>query len=148
MDRRLKRPDAGFTLIELMIVVALLAILTTSVSLSASRPRAGVESDVTRFQAVHDRLRAQAILSRQTLGLQLSDTGYQTLRWDGSGWKMTGAEHDWRQEVAVLRPFGQLAPLQFGASGQVTPVEVRFSNSDSSFLCTSNGWAKLSCVAG
>jgi len=148
MDRRIKQPDAGFTLIELMIVVALLAILTTSVSLSASRPRAGVESDVTRFQAVHERLRDQAILSRQTLGLKLSETGYQTLRWTGSGWIVTGADHDWRQSVAILRPFNLQAPLQFGASGQVTAVQVKFSGSGQDFLCSSTGWTKLSCNAG
>jgi len=148
MDRRINVSESGFTLIELMIVVAVLAILTVSVSLSVTRPRAGIESDVTRFQAVHERLRSQAILSRQIQGLRLTNDGYQALRWDGADWQDSGGQVSWRQNVAVQIPFDLTAPVQFGPSGQVTAVQVRFEGNGRALICASDGWAKLSCDAG
>ncbi len=148
MDAALKRRRgaAGFTLIELMIVVAVLALLTTTVSLSVSRPRAQGGTDWARFEAVHDRLRQEAVLSRQVLGLEVTTDGYRRLiRRDGD-WQAVGEEIGWRGSAALLAPFD--GPVVFGPSGQSTPVRLRFEGGDGARLCTGNGWVEVTCGAG
>jgi general secretion pathway protein H len=149
MDRRVSRDGtAGFTLIELMIVVTVLAILTTSITLSASRPRDGSASDLGRFQATYGRLQDQAVLSRQLLGLSVTEDGYQRLRWAGGEWQTLGDRVAWRDEVVLIEPVSRLAPLEFAPSGQVTLMRVRFRAGEVVRLCQSDGWGPVSCVAG
>ena len=154
MDRGLRQPtqippdQAGFTLIELMIVVAVLAILSVTVSLSASRPQSAMASDAARFEALHDRLRSEAILSRQILGLAVDAEGYQRLRWQGGDWQRVGEKGRWRGPVTVLLPFDRRAPLEFTPGGQVTPLRLRFETAAGVRLCETGGWAAVTCRAG
>ena len=147
MDGRIT-PDAGFTLIELMIAVTVLALLTTTVSLSVNRPSAGAGSDFARFQGVHARLAEQAVLSRQVLGLRVDADGYQRLAWRGGKWVSDGDRARWRNGVAVLQPFDLTAPLQFAPSGQVTRLKIRFEADEQVMICESDGWAGVSCGRG
>lgn len=146
MDRRVNRQSAGFTLIELMIVITVLALLTTTVSLSANRPRTALASDFGRFRAVHDRLRDQAVLSRQIMGLAVDADGYQRLRWDGQDWQPLGAPVRWRGQVLMLSPSDARAPLQFAPSGQATPLRLRFDDGARVMLCQADGWSAVSCA--
>jgi len=146
MGRRLD-PQAGFTLIELMIAITVLALLTTTLTLSVSRPRAGNVSDVSRFQAVHALLREQAVLSRQVLGLRMDADGYQRLRWVGE-WVSVGDAVRWRGEVAVLVPFVAAGPVQFAPSGQASALRVRFSSGDRTTVCESGAWGHVTCRTG
>ena len=144
MDRRVNA-SAGFTLIELMIVIAVLALLTTTVSLSANRPRTALATDAGRFLATHARLREQAVLSRQIMGLAVDADGYQRLRWNGETWQLLGKKARWRGAVAVLRPANRRAPLEFAPSGQATPVRLRFDQGGRVRVCASGGWDAVSC---
>lgn len=145
MVRRVSGPAAGFTLIELMIVITVLALLTTTVSLSANRPRSAMATDFGRFSAVYDRLRDQAVLSRQLMGLAVDETGYQRLRWDGQRWQPQGQKLRWRGTVAVLAPADTGAPLQFAPSGQATPLRLRFDEGGRARICATDGWSAVSC---
>ncbi|MCG6902166.1 MAG: prepilin-type N-terminal cleavage/methylation domain-containing protein [Rhodobacter sp.] len=140
MDRQLGARSGGFTLIELMVVVAVLALLTTTVSLSVTRPRSQNASDAARFQAVHRRLRDQAVLSRQILGLNVDETGYRQMWWDGKAWQPLGTPARWRG------PVGGQAELRFAPSGQVTPVRLRFDSGDSTVICAGGGWKAMTCA--
>lgn len=149
MERRVNTEStAGFTLIELMIVMTVLAILTTSITLSASRPRDGNASDWGRFSTLYARLQDQAVLSRQLLGLSVTEDGYQRLRWAGGDWQTLGDRVAWRDEVVLMEPFSRLAPLEFAPSGQVTQMRVRFKSGEVVRICQSDGWGAVSCVAG
>ncbi len=146
MDRRIGI-DAGFTLIELMIAVAVLALLTTTVSLSVNRPRTAMASDAVRFQALHARMREQAVLSRQILGLAVDGDGYQRLRWSEGEWRTVGDRGRWRGPVAVLAPFDRSAPLEFAPSGQATRLRLRFDGGGGR-VCEGGGWVAVTCRAG
>lgn len=151
MDRRLERATSGFTLVELMIVVTVLALLATTFSLSASRPQSAAATDFRRFQAMHAQLRAQAVLSRQVLGLRLGADGYLRLRRQGGDWVPLGEPARWRGAVAVLQPFDRRAPVQFTPAGQGTPLRLRFGGAGEGggvTICESDGWAELTCRAG
>ena len=146
MDQGVTRDkSAGFTLIELMIVVTILSLLTLSVSLGLSRPRNESAQDWSRFMALHDRLRGQAILSGDILGLTVDADGYQRVRWLGGDWVGEGTRAPWRDPVVVIAPTDRRAPLVFGPGGQSTAVNLQFGTGTGATRCISDGWAPVTC---
>ena len=143
MDRRLNQ-DRGFSLIELMIAVAVLAILSTTVVMSVSRPQSGSQSDLVRFQKAYERVRRDAIISREVTALAIRATGYQRLVWR-DGWQELGTSVNWKGEVSVLQPFDRDAPTEFTPSGQVTALRIQFLENDQTTMCVSDGWEPLKC---
>lgn len=143
MDRRLNQ-DRGFSLIELMIAVAVLAILSTTVVMSVSRPQSGSQSDLVRFQKAYERVRRDAIISREVTALAIRATGYQRLVWR-DGWQELGTSVNWKGEVSVLQPFDRDAPIEFTPSGQVTALRIQFLENDQTTMCVSDGWEPLKC---
>ena len=143
MDRRLNQ-DRGFSLIELMIAVAVLAILSTTVVMSVPRPQSGSQSDLVRFQKAYERVRRDAIISREVTALAIRATGYQRLVWR-DGWQELGTSVNWKGEVSVLQPFDRDAPIEFTPSGQVTALRIQFLENDQTTMCVSDGWGPLKC---
>lgn len=129
-----------------MIVVSVLALLTTTISLSASRPRSAMASDFGRFQAVHAQLKDQAVLSRNIMGLTIDANGYQRLRWNGQDWQALGARVSWRGQTTIVSPRGESTVLQFAPSGQVTPFRLRFDDGGRTVLCQADGWGAATCA--
>ena len=146
MDRRVSA-DAGFTLIELMISIAVLAALATSVTLSISRPGSDNTRDATAFQDLHERLQRTAVTSQSLVGLALDDTGYQRLAWTGD-WVTQGPDVGWRGDVILLEPRRPDVVLRYAPSGQSTPFLIRFSAATGSTLCRNRGWGALECRGG
>ncbi|KMW59443.1 General secretion pathway protein H [Candidatus Rhodobacter oscarellae] len=145
MDRRLSS-DAGFTLVELMVVVAMLALLSVSAVLSLSRPSAEAR-DWARFQALHDRLRAEATLSRQRIGLAVSATGVQRLSWDND-WQTASEPQPWHGAVTLQTPPAAEATIVFTPSGQTTPIRLQFKTPNGATQCATEGWGPLTCAGG
>ena len=71
------RPDRGFTLIELMVVVALIAVATAGVTLSLRDSAAdALERDAQRLAAVLESARAQSRASGAAVVWQAQGNGY------------------------------------------------------------------------
>ncbi len=137
--------ETGFTLIELMIVVTVLSLLTLSVSLGISRPGGQGAQDWTRFAALHDQMRGQAILSGDILGLAIDEDGYRRMRWQNGGWHAEGTPGAWRSNLVVIAPVDRRAPLVFSPGGQATALHLRFGTGSDVTRCISDGWRKLEC---
>lgn len=71
-------PARGFTLVEVMVVIAIIAILVTMVSLSLRGDRAGeqIEEEARRLAALLNLLREEAVMRNTDLGLVLTPEGY------------------------------------------------------------------------
>ena len=71
-------PVRGFTLIEVMVVIVIIAILVTMVSLSMRGDRAGeqIEEEGRRLAALLNLLREEAVMRDRDLGFALTPEGY------------------------------------------------------------------------
>lgn len=150
--------DAGFSLIELTIVVTLLSILTLSVGLSMSLGRStGSNDDVAVFQKRFDQLRAAAIHTRRPHGLQVTPQGWQVVGFDAQtgAWDFSGRQFDWKRSASFRpRPRGGVTALGrqpdvvFLPTGQSSAFEIRFITAQGFHTCQSDGWTGMSCDPG
>lgn len=143
-------PDAqaGVTLIELVIVVAVLATLAVGVSLAAGRPASGAESDMARFVQSYALNRGLAVQGRQRRGLVITRDGSQRARWRDGAWEVAPRTDPWRGPVSYLiegvrTPDG--APnILFLPNGRTSAFTITFDTT----RCHSDGWTGLTCDAG
>ena len=146
--------DAGFTLIELMIVVTVLSILTVSVGLSMSfgRVERRVSDDAQRLQRYVTKLQENAIYSRRPRGLMLSARGWRVAQFNPQTrvWDTEGYGQDWQGAASVrlgYRSFGvaRLPDVVFLPDGRSTPFEITLSYGGSFSTCKNDGWTGLIC---
>lgn len=87
--------DAGLSLIELMIVVAILSVLSVAAGFAVGRPGTREQDDARAFLAAYETQRLQAILARQPRVIAVTDRGWTPLAPDAAaegGWRAAGDE--------------------------------------------------------
>lgn len=116
----MRRAAAGFTLIELMVVMVLIGVLVSMVHISLgdnNSRNARQEADVL-LGLIHG-LREKAVLEGHEYGLRLEPGAYQLMRFEGEQWQ---AVEPWVSLpvglVLALTLDGQDQPL---TAGSVTP---------------------------
>lgn len=164
MDTRLTMPGsdgaAGFSLVEVMIVVAVLSVLSVAAGLSVGRTGPVRENDAEAFATAYEAGQLAAILARHPRALALTDTGWTPLEPDPDapgGWRTAGPE---RALVGAWREGATGAPLRsavvgaetqadvvFLPDGQTTPVDLRFIARAGERRCAADGWGTLACRA-
>jgi general secretion pathway protein H len=77
---------AGFTLVELLMVVAIIGLAAGAVVLSVPDPRPSVAEDAERFAARLSRAREEAILSNRPIAVDATAAGYDFMVFDGAAW--------------------------------------------------------------
>lgn len=116
----MRRAAAGFTLIELMVVMVLIGVLVSMVHISLgdnNSRNARQEADVL-LGLIHG-LREKAVLEGQEYGLRLEPGAYQLMRFEGEQWQAV--------EPRVSLPVGLVLTLTLDGqdqpltSGSVTP---------------------------
>lgn len=140
--------QAGVTLIELVVVVAVMASLAAGVSLMVGRGAGPEDGDLSRFVRTYEQNRNLAVLERQMRGLFLEPAGSrQALKQDGS-WGDPGRLQRWSGRVSHLiegtRPDPNVPDILFLPSGQTSAFVITFGARQ----CRSDGWTGLRCDAG
>lgn len=92
--RHWARAVAGFTLIEMLVVVVLVAIIAAMVMLSLGRHGARATAmEAEALAALCNHLADAAVLSGQPYGLVLARDGYRVVVFDGHGWQLAPERH-------------------------------------------------------
>lgn len=148
------RGSAGFSLLEVVVVVAVLAVLSVSVSFAVGRGPSAPGADAARFAALHKRLREAAVLNRHVQALAVGQSGWQVMRRAGTAWAATGRPGQFRSAARFEGATGPLGGVKISASpdlfflpdAHVTPFSVTFIAPGVITRCTTNGWADLDCA--
>ena len=77
---------AGFTLVELLMVIAILGLAAGAVVLAVPDPRSPVGAETDRFAARLSLARDEAILSNRPVAVEMTSAGYAFSVFDGAGW--------------------------------------------------------------
>lgn len=149
------RVPAGFSLIELLVVVAILAILSVGLSLSLGRTVSSAKQDSTLFQSQFDTNRALAISGQHRRGFTIEAKGLRPLHLAqnlGSvRWEASQRQIPWAGKVLLdldRRSFTgtDLQPdIIFLRNGQTTAFTIWFGTGASKIQCQADGWTGLTC---
>lgn len=77
---------AGFTLVELLMVIAIIGLAAGAVVLSVPDPRPSVAADAERFAARLVRAREESILTNRPVVVEATPAGYGFMAFDGVAW--------------------------------------------------------------
>ena len=75
--QRKRQRELGFTLIELMVVIAIIGFMAGAVVLSIPDPRGSLIGEVERFAAKAQAVRDEAVMTARATQIETSKEGYQ-----------------------------------------------------------------------
>lgn len=143
------RLQAGFTLIEILVVVAIVGVLALALTLSvAASSDRQLEGAAERFSALLGHACEQAELRGREIGVALGAGGYVFQRLDGDAWRAFADNAELRARswpaglrIAITREGRPLAPASPGeeaapqlvcfSSGELTPFVLDLALGDS-----------------
>lgn len=88
--RTCREHESGFTLIEVLVVLVIIGVVLTfaTLSINPTGPSDRLDAASKRLAALAQTAADEAILSGQTIGLQIDAHGYRFIRLTDRGWKV------------------------------------------------------------
>ena len=108
--------EAGFTLVELMVVIVIIGLAASVVVLSMPEPGGGVAAEAERFAARAKAARDQAIVEARPAMIQTDRSGYQVARRVRGAWQ-AGERVDWERGTQA-----EGGATRFDATGLARPA--------------------------
>ncbi|WP_296165521.1 GspH/FimT family pseudopilin [uncultured Brevundimonas sp.] len=137
----------GFTLVELLMVVAILGLATGAVVLSVPDPRPPVGAEAERFAARLVRAREEAVLTNRSIAVETTARGYGFSQFDGVEWKpLTDGpfgEEVWQAETSADLPEATLRVV-FDPTGASEAATVTLSRDGRSSTVSVDGAGEVS----
>ena len=137
---------AGFTLLEVLVVIAIIGILLTIATLSVEQNSRNVlQQEAERLQGLLQLAADEAILSGRELALQIDPDRYLFMRLEGENWKPLEADRILRErqlpvnihlelqvEGVAVDMFAEQQPRRIFilSSGEMTPFELLLGNQE------------------
>lgn len=127
--------DAGFTLVELMVVLAILAVMSAAVLVNMPDPRGDLRADAERLAARAGAARDAAIIEARPTALVLGPAGYAFSRHERGAWVPITAkplgQQTWGEGVTVLSTrAGPAQRVTFDSTGLADPATVTLVRGD------------------
>ncbi|APX14300.1 prepilin-type N-terminal cleavage/methylation domain-containing protein [Tateyamaria omphalii] len=140
---------AGFSLVELVVVVAVLSVLAVGASLTTGHANRA-QNDLRVFQQDFKRVASLSILGRETRGLGITPQGLTHYLRTDDGWSVVGSKRAWRGSVRSQTDFQSNAlrspNIVFMSNGQVSGFSVSFEpDRGPSLTCRLDEATGLSC---
>jgi prepilin-type N-terminal cleavage/methylation domain-containing protein len=138
---------AGFSLIELLIAVAVLSVLAVGASLGGFAATRSAPSDGDTLIAATAEARRQALLQRSPQALILAADSLTAASASDDGWQPGPEIARWRQHPEPVAS-GPALPvtLVFLPDGRATPFAVTFVDGYQRILCQGDGWEAPGCA--
>jgi general secretion pathway protein H len=138
---------AGFTLVELLMVVAIIGLAAGAVVLSVPDPRPSVAEDAERFAARLSRAREEAILSNRPVAVETTPSGYGFMVFDGTGWSVLDdgpfGPETWTAGTTVSPVAGPVRVV-FDPTGVAEPATLTLTRERNSRTITVDGAGEVS----
>lgn len=113
--------EHGFTLLELMVVIAIIGFVSAAVVMAIPDPRGRVIEDADRFAARVAAARDEAVVTARPVGLWVSPSGYGFQRREGGAWvpmeQKPFVTTDWKSGTRALMGQGGATQMAFGSTG-------------------------------
>ncbi|MBJ7446145.1 MAG: GspH/FimT family pseudopilin [Brevundimonas sp.] len=137
----------GFTLVELLMVVAILGLAAGAVVLSVPDPRPPVGAEAERFAARLVRAREEAVLTNRSIAVEATARGYGFSQFDGVQWTALTdgpfGKEVWQTETSAGLPSATLRVV-FDPTGASEPATVTLSRDGQSSTVSVDGAGEVS----
>lgn len=124
---RTRAARSGFTLVELLMTVAIIGLAAGAVVLSMPDPRPAVGQEAERLAARLAAARDEAVLSNRPVAVEATTTGYAFSSFDGAVWSPL-REGPFKDEAwqagTVLTASAEPARVVFDPTGTADPVSL------------------------
>ena len=137
----------GFTLVELLMVIAIIGLAAGAVVLSVPDPRPSVAVDAERFAARLTRAREESLLSNRPVAVEATPTGYAFSVFDGARWTVLDegpfGPETWTAGTTVAPSAGPVRVV-FDPTGVAEPATVTLTRERHSRTVTVDGAGEVS----
>jgi len=108
----------GFTLVELMVVLVIIALASAAVILTLPERGGSLSSEAERFAARAKAARDDAILDSRAASIAIGPAGYEVAR------RTESARYDWVEGTEPALSGGRDGRIRFGATGLADPARL------------------------
>jgi type II secretion system protein H len=143
-----RRPDGGFTLVEMLLVLLIAGILSVAVLPTLSFRKASAKDEAERLASLIEHAEVMATSLGTPLGLDISAGQYEFLRWTGTWSAMEPGNLFGRHQLAegiAMEPqadprSGQAAPriIRFPPTGYPSTFRISVTGSGTAWLVSGN----------
>ncbi len=124
-----RRMSAGFTLVEMMVVLVIVGLLAAAAVLAMPEPGGGLRVEAETFAARAKAAQETALIESRATSLQVGPAGYAVARSRDGAWQEVG-RFVWEDGTQPDLATGQQLRTVFDSTGTADPLELTLRRGD------------------